>query len=127
MEHLHPDDALEQVRNIYHALAFGGVYLCVTPNRLTGPHDISEHFDDVASGFHLKEYTIAELRRLFMQIGFRRVTVLFGGRGRYFSTAPMVAEMVEKAFGMLPASARRTLGRRFYARFVLGIRIIGWK
>src|SRR5688572_21898007 len=37
MEHVHPDDALEQLTNIYRALAPGGVYICITPNRLSGP------------------------------------------------------------------------------------------
>ena len=57
MEHLHPDDALEQLRSIYQVLAPGGVYVCITPNRLNGPHDISGYFADVATGLHLKEYT----------------------------------------------------------------------
>jgi SAM-dependent methyltransferase len=34
MEHLHPDDALEQLRNIYCSLMPGGRYICITPNRL---------------------------------------------------------------------------------------------
>jgi SAM-dependent methyltransferase len=73
LEHLHPDDAQQQVANVFETLAPGGVYVCATPNRLTGPHDISEHFDEVASGFHLKEYTTGELRRLFLEAGFGEV------------------------------------------------------
>ena len=57
MEHLHPDDALEQLQGIWRALRPGGVYICLTPNRVNGPHDISQYFDSVATGFHLKEYT----------------------------------------------------------------------
>ena len=38
MEHIHPDDAVEQLRSIYRILAPSGVYICVTPNRLSGPH-----------------------------------------------------------------------------------------
>ena len=41
MEHLHPEDAVGQLNNILDALAPGGAYLCVTPNKLNGPHDIS--------------------------------------------------------------------------------------
>lgn len=73
MEHLHPDDAVEQLQNIYLALAPGGKYICITPNRLSGPHDISRYFDEVATGFHLKEYTITELYALFDQAGFSKV------------------------------------------------------
>lgn len=60
MEHLHPDDAFEQLQNICEALVTGGTYICVTPNRLNGPHDVSKFFDYEARGFHLKEYTTTE-------------------------------------------------------------------
>jgi SAM-dependent methyltransferase len=73
MEHLHPEDAHEQLRNIFAALAPGGAYVCVTPNRLNGPHDISRYFSEEAEGFHLKEYTVTELERLLLATGFRRV------------------------------------------------------
>lgn len=36
-----------QLANFHRALAVGGVYICVTPNRLGGPQDISQHFDQV--------------------------------------------------------------------------------
>jgi SAM-dependent methyltransferase len=39
MEHLHPEDVHTQLINLNRALKPGGVYLCLTPNRLTGPHD----------------------------------------------------------------------------------------
>lgn len=34
MEHLHPDDAIEQVTNIHRVLGPDGVYICLTPNAL---------------------------------------------------------------------------------------------
>jgi SAM-dependent methyltransferase len=85
MEHLHPDDASEQLRNIAKALRRGGRYICVTPNRLTGPHDISGGFDHVARGFHLHEYTYSELGRAFRDAGFQRVRRLERAHGRAFS------------------------------------------
>ena len=36
IEHLHPDDVSDQLKNIYSALVPGGFYLCLTPNRLNG-------------------------------------------------------------------------------------------
>ncbi len=69
MEHLRPDDALEQLAGIWRALRPGGVYICITPSRLNGPHDVSQHFDSEAKGFHLKEYTVSELNRLFRRVG----------------------------------------------------------
>ena len=54
MEHLHPDDAVEQLHNVYRALKPGGAYICITPNALCGPHDVSRGFDREPTGFHLK-------------------------------------------------------------------------
>lgn len=50
MEHLHPDDAADQLRNLSRALKKGGRYVCITPHRFSGPHDVSKHFDEVATG-----------------------------------------------------------------------------
>ena len=73
MEHLHPDDAFTQLRNILAVLRPGGRYVCSTPNRITGPHDVSAMYDDVARGFHLKEYTSSDLREVLLRAGFRKV------------------------------------------------------
>lgn len=85
MEHLHPEDAYDQLRNICTALKPGGAYLCITPNRLSGPWDISRTFDAVATGLHLKEYTITELSRLFRAVGFRQVKTFVSRGGRRMS------------------------------------------
>ncbi len=126
MEHLHPDDALEQLEGICRALRPGGVYICITPNRLSGPHDISAHFDSVATGFHLKEYTVAELSRLFRRVGFRKVQTLLGRQGVCIPApvAPVVAG--EAILGLLPPGPRRALGRTV-GRAFLGIRLLGTK
>jgi SAM-dependent methyltransferase len=93
MEHLHPDDARTQLVNLSRALKVGGLYVCVTPNRLTGPHDISLGFDAVATGFHLREYTNAELVDLFRECGFGPVKIYNSIRGRTFRvpTGPLLA------------------------------------
>lgn len=70
MEHLHPDDAVEQIKSIHRVLKKGGKYICITPNGINGPHDISRFFGEELKGFHLKEYTSTELRELFLSIGF---------------------------------------------------------
>lgn len=85
MEHLHPEDAHEQLLGIYRALAPGGRYICVTPNRLSGPWDISRHFDRFATGLHLKEYTIAEFADTFREAGFRQVRVFLSYGGHHLS------------------------------------------
>jgi hypothetical protein len=102
------------------------VYVCITPNRVSGPHDISKYFDDeIATGFHLKEYTFAELRELFTRVGFARETACVGGRGRYYRIPTLPVEIVERVLSRLPTSARRKLANRFLISGLLGIRIIG--
>jgi SAM-dependent methyltransferase len=127
MEHLHPDDALEQVNNIHRALKPGGVYICITPNRLSGPHDISKYFDESATGFHLKEYTVGELHRLFLRVGFAEVKVYVGGKGRYLQVTPALVEAFEVFLGRLPTRWRRLSAERFMMSAVLGARAIGIK
>jgi SAM-dependent methyltransferase len=85
MEHLHPEDAHTQLRNIYDALVPGGGYICITPNRLSGPHDISRYFDKVATGFHLKEYTITELATVLKSVGFSKVKLFVSYHGYILS------------------------------------------
>lgn len=127
MEHLHPDDALEQLRNIYAALKPGGRYFCVTPNRTTGPHDISRFFDERASGFHLKEYTIGELNRLFREVGFRRVGLFVdtGSRPRTISTIPF--RVMERALAPLPRGVRIRTARRVKPGALFSFRLVATK
>jgi SAM-dependent methyltransferase len=82
MEHLHPDDAETQLRNIRRALRPGGLYVCLTPNRCTGPWDVSRFFDEVACGFHLREYGTADVDRQFRRAGFTRLRYYIGGKPR---------------------------------------------
>jgi SAM-dependent methyltransferase len=126
MEHLHPDDALEQLAGICRALAPGGVYICITPNRLNGPHDISRYFDPVATGFHLKEYTVTELSDLFKSVGFSKVQVLLGRRGACVPAPAGPVKAGEAALNMLPLAARKVVGRTV-GRAFLGIRLLGTK
>jgi SAM-dependent methyltransferase len=112
MEHIHPDDALEQLRNLFAAIAPGGSYICVTPSRLNGPHDVSKFFDPVARGFHLKEYTVAELEALFRAVGFREVEAFPRFRGRYIHMPMWVVKGFERVFGWLPQRLRRRIGRK---------------
>lgn len=127
MEHLHPDDALEQLANIYRALAPGGLYICITPNRLSGPHDISRYFDTVACGFHLKEYTITELRALFRKVGFRNITHYARYRGTHVAVPSPVTRAIEAGISAIPDSRRQRVARSRPLRSVLEIRIAARK
>lgn len=127
MEHLHPDDALEQLHDIYRVLVSGGMYLCVTPNRLSGPHDVSRHFDRIATGFHLREYTNTELDSLFREVGFRMTRVCIGLKGRFALTDVRAARWCESVLCRLPQSLRRRASSTFPIPSVLGIRLLAVK
>jgi SAM-dependent methyltransferase len=127
MEHLHPDDAFEQIRNIHAALVSGGCYVCITPNRLSGPHDISKYFDVVARGFHLKEYLTCELADIFKRVGFSRVRVCIGIKGLYFRLPVLPIRWIETALMTLPLRLRRRLAGEFPLKLLLGINIIAIK
>ena len=127
MEHLHPDDALEQLRNIHRALKPGGVYMCVTPNRVYGPSDISAFFDDEPRGFHLKEYTLSEMLGIFREAGFPRAHVYIGARGHFLRAPAFFVRAVEATLQALPAKLRRRLADMKVFRALLGLRVAAIK
>lgn len=109
IEHLHPADVRAQLRAIRAALRAGGRYVCLTPHRYSGPHDISRGFDDVASGFHLHEYTSVELCALLREAGYTEVRQLIGAKGRYLPVWPALAAALESLLAPLPPRVRRGL------------------
>lgn len=127
MEHLHPDDAAAQLANIHRALKPGGVYVCVTPNKVYGPSDISAFFDDEARGFHLKEYTLGEIREIFAEAGFPKVHVYVGARGFFVRCPSFFVRTLEQALGALPAALRRKVADMKIFRALLGLRVAGIK
>ena len=127
MEHLHPDDAFKQLQNIYQVLNNGGIYICITPNRLTGPHDISEFFDDIATGFHLKEYTITELSQLFQEVGFSQISNYIGARGIYVKVPLFISKIYEAFLSKIPSSLRIRMASNLLFNVFLQIRMVGTK
>jgi SAM-dependent methyltransferase len=127
MEHLHVDDVADQLRNILAALAPGGIYICVTPNRLNGPHDVSRYFDKVATGFHLKEYSTGELDKLFREVGFSKTTAHAEIRGAGFAIPVPVIVFVESILDRLPRSLSSALAGMPFVRKFLGVQLTGTK
>lgn len=127
MEHLHPDDAHEQLNNIYRSLAPKGVYVCVTPNRLYGPRDISCYFDDVATGFHLREYSARDMRQLLLHVGFYKVRFYIGARGWFLPCPYPLIALVETVLETLPAGIRRHFSDIAPMRALLGLRVAAIK
>ena len=127
MEHLHPEDASEQLQNIYRSLAPGGIYVCITPNRLYGPHDISFYFDRAASGFHLHEYTAAEMRRLFAAAGFSRLHFYACARGTIVRVPYWPLALAESALEALPRDLGQRISDTGPLRALLGLFVVAVK
>jgi len=127
MEHLHPDDAAAQLQNILASLVPGGVYICITPNRWSGPHDVSRYFDEEATGFHLHEYTVGELALMFREAGFRSVEALVGSGGAHIRTPAVVISSLERLLEMLPEKFGRKLARQLPLRVILGAKVVARK
>lgn len=76
IEHMHPEDLPGHFREAYRVLRSEGFFSVETPNRTTGPQDVSRSFSNIAQGLHLKEYSVAELIRMFRDNGFINVKCL---------------------------------------------------
>lgn len=127
MEHLHPDDALEQLKNIYAALKPGGTYFCITPNRLSGPHDISRNFDDTATGLHLREYTATELSGVMRDAGFSRMRIFLRVGSLVLKLPLPPYKLAEVILAALPDRIRKLLTHNRAASFLLGVKLVATK
>ena len=108
IEHLHPDDAQMHVREVQRVLFNNGVYICITPNRVTGPHDVSRHFGfRVADGLHLKEYSCSELVHLFKEAGFYCHRALIGAKATYIHIPIWILLAIEYIIEALPSYLSR--------------------
>ncbi len=112
MEHLHPEDAETQLSGVYDSLVPGGVYICCTPHRFYGPHDVSKYFDEVAQGFHLKEYTYTDLAHLFSAVGFKKIYSYNRNRDDYYKIPTSFVLPVEKTLELFSKSFRKKFNRR---------------
>jgi SAM-dependent methyltransferase len=124
IEHLHPEDAALQMTSILKSLRPGGCYVCVTPNRLNGPHDISQFFDTVASGLHMKEYTYRDLDIFFRDLGYDGRRACLGVKGRFAALPVSWIGVAEGLLGALPASLRVRIGRTPLFEKLLIIRFV---
>ena len=83
VEHLHPDDLIEHLKEVSRLLKKGGSYICITPNILYGPHDISGAFNHTVScGLHLREYSYQSLTQIFRSQNFSRISSMVRLNGR---------------------------------------------
>jgi ubiquinone/menaquinone biosynthesis C-methylase UbiE len=107
MEHLHPDDAIEQLTSVFNVLKKGGTYTCITPNKLIGPADISRFYTKNLVGFHLKEYSTTDLSRLFRKIGFSKVYAHIYVKGQYIFIPLFVLQGIEFLLSLFSIKIRK--------------------
>jgi SAM-dependent methyltransferase len=103
-EHLHPDDAETHLRETCRVLKPGGRYLLETPNKWAGPGDVSRFFSDRPEGFHLREYSIAELSGMMSHAGYAQVSVV---RWKKEILSAKAAIRLERVWKRLPRRVRR--------------------
>lgn len=127
IEHLHPDDTIEHLQNVYKTVAPGGIYICITPNRIFGPHDGSRNFDKIATGLHLKEYSYAELCKLLRETGFSKVRMYLKFLGIFMILPVFPMKWCEFLVSGLPYTLRILLGKLSLFKSMLNIRLIAYK
>jgi SAM-dependent methyltransferase len=127
LEHLHQDDVVDHLRYVRAALAPGGRYVCITPNRLAGPADVSKYFDPFPTGFHMREYTVRELGSLMRQAGFDSVEAWTTRKGFSVRVPWWLVAGVERLLDRLPRAPVRRMSNALPLRIVLGSYVVGVK
>lgn len=125
MEHLHPEDAIDQLKEILRILNKNGCYICITPNSINGPHDISRFYNNDLVGFHLKEYTRFELVKLFKKIGFKRAFAFIVVKGRRITLPTFLVYLIEKTLILFKAKTRKRLANLPVVNRIINAPVIG--
>ena len=112
LEHIRPDDVVLHFESVARLLRPGGRYVFSTPHAFSGPHDVSRFFSDEPLGFHLKEWTYAEIGSLVRRTGFSSWHTFRFGRPRPSRLVKALTLLCESALRPLPRGWQRRLSRR---------------
>jgi SAM-dependent methyltransferase len=112
VEHLHPDDAVLHFATVQRVLRPGGRYVLRTPERWTGPHDVSRSFSETPQGFHLREWSYRDLVAASRAAGFRGQEAYWNARSIRRRWPLGVALGVESAIARMPLGMRRKVGHK---------------
>ncbi|MDR4464485.1 MAG: class I SAM-dependent methyltransferase [Nitrospira sp.] len=113
VEHFHPEDTKLHFELVYRILKVGGKYIFNTPHRYTGPHDISKYFSYEAEGFHLKEWTYAEINEIVMGLGYSKFHTYWSGGGVDIRMPYFYHAVCESVLGSIPPKYIRSVARLF--------------
>ncbi|NUL82701.1 MAG: methyltransferase domain-containing protein [Armatimonadetes bacterium] len=127
IEHLHVEDAKDHLKQVCDALAPGGQYVCITPNGISGPYDVSMYFDETPTGFHMKEYSMTELGRMMRQAGFSKVQPVVGAKGRLILAPLWVYSILEGFLLALPLKLRKKVSRWEPIRKRISVKLVATK
>lgn len=121
VEHLHPDDAALHFETVHRILRPGGRYILTTPERWTGPHDVSRWFSDTPQGFHLREWSYRDLVDATSAIGFEADATWWTARGRWVRLPVAMTLAIEAVVARMGVGFRRWLGHLLLPVVVLAL------
>ena len=105
------------------------MYICITPNRIFGPSDISRYFDETTTGLHLKEYTHTEVLEMMKDAGFSHVVAIVGTKNmRLWTKCPVfLLQAVEAFFLSLPKKLCKRIATNRKMKRLLTVKLIARK
>jgi hypothetical protein len=88
---------------------------------------INYYFYTVATGIHLKEYTITELNGLFRKVGFSKVRTYIRVKEVHMLSPVLPAILCERFLSMLPYMLRKRIACLSPIRWLLVVRLVATK
>jgi SAM-dependent methyltransferase len=113
IEHFHPEDTELHFKLVKRILKPGGKYIFRTPHPFSGPHDVSQFFCDDAEGFHLKEWTYAEIKSLITGLKYSDFSTRWRGRGIDFRLPYSYFAICEHILSLFPKRHVKKIAKYF--------------